>query len=654
MKGHIIGGVGTPVRITGSASVGAVVTASLSAGSTASSYQWKRDGVAISGATAASYTLVLADVGHVITCEATGMSFNSLGRAIAPAAPVLTLDTVTTNSITGSFTEPVGADSYEIFLDGEVVGTSVVPSFELNGLLSKRHYSIAVKALAGTVRSGLSNVLSVETQAVGLLKKFYYVPSHGQSLSIGDRGLPVAHTTVTWPNKVSMYNNVPPIGPGFEVDVTSSDVASLVDFKEVSKETGAWAMFNYLDQESALDDRWMYVSTGVGGKTIEDLTDVGAGHQWGWGNIVAAWNALAAVIPGGYTVRIPFSIFIHGEAQDLTYWLWKPRVRVYHDNYKELTGQDFPLLISQTGKNASLDIANEILEYALENNDAEFVVAQWFLNRAFNGDSEHLHLSPAGYQLQREYFARAAIAKMNGEEVPNVYPESWVVSADKMSLDVTFHVPVGANLVIDTVTFPAAPGLGMGFKPLPSFAHTPATSYVQNGNVISFLFPQPITTDAQINFGNTLSDAANYDNILLPCNNVRDDSPDKSPTQGVNMYNWCPQRKLVVTTANGALDRAVGNLWIYGSFDGSLAAFEIGLGKSTDLLLTDIATCQLDFDCVVISGSARMFVGDTSRTLTTGHHSLVVTIGTAKRMMLQGLTGGFTGSVSNVVVITLS
>lgn len=50
-------------------------------------YQWKNAGVNISGATAATYTLVAGDAGDAITCTVTGT--NSAGNASATTAPVV-------------------------------------------------------------------------------------------------------------------------------------------------------------------------------------------------------------------------------------------------------------------------------------------------------------------------------------------------------------------------------------------------------------------------------------------------------------------------------------------------------------------------------------------------------------------------------------
>lgn len=59
--------------ISGTATVGSVLTAGARTPSAATvTFQWRRDGVAIAGATASTYTLVSADLGTTITVTATG------------------------------------------------------------------------------------------------------------------------------------------------------------------------------------------------------------------------------------------------------------------------------------------------------------------------------------------------------------------------------------------------------------------------------------------------------------------------------------------------------------------------------------------------------------------------------------------------------
>jgi len=88
-------GGGTVVSITGSGALGSVLTATLASGWTATSHQWLRDGVAISGATAATYTVQSADVAafgatpKVISCTATGLANKATGLTINASTAVL-------------------------------------------------------------------------------------------------------------------------------------------------------------------------------------------------------------------------------------------------------------------------------------------------------------------------------------------------------------------------------------------------------------------------------------------------------------------------------------------------------------------------------------------------------------------------------------
>lgn len=71
-----IGGV---VGISGTPGVGNLLTASIANGYAVTGYQWNRNGGAISGATASTYTLVSADIGTSTTVSVTGVSFASAG-----------------------------------------------------------------------------------------------------------------------------------------------------------------------------------------------------------------------------------------------------------------------------------------------------------------------------------------------------------------------------------------------------------------------------------------------------------------------------------------------------------------------------------------------------------------------------------------------
>lgn len=88
----IVNGIGSPANsvapaITGTAQVGQTLTSTTGTWSGSPTYtrQWKADGVAISGATAATYVVLVADVGKVITVTVTGT--NDKGAVAVTSAP---------------------------------------------------------------------------------------------------------------------------------------------------------------------------------------------------------------------------------------------------------------------------------------------------------------------------------------------------------------------------------------------------------------------------------------------------------------------------------------------------------------------------------------------------------------------------------------
>lgn len=65
----------TPVTITGVKGTGSVLTANVNTGWAVTGYQWKRNGTAISGATAATYTQISADANTTLECAVTVGSY---------------------------------------------------------------------------------------------------------------------------------------------------------------------------------------------------------------------------------------------------------------------------------------------------------------------------------------------------------------------------------------------------------------------------------------------------------------------------------------------------------------------------------------------------------------------------------------------------
>ena len=119
------------VSITGTVRVGqalSVVTTNLG-GSGTISYQWKKDGANISGATGSTYTIPFADVGSIITVTVTRAGFSSSStsaQTIVVPQPVASISGTAQvgNTLTASTTNLGGTISYQWKRDGTTnIGT---------------------------------------------------------------------------------------------------------------------------------------------------------------------------------------------------------------------------------------------------------------------------------------------------------------------------------------------------------------------------------------------------------------------------------------------------------------------------------------------------------------------------------------------------
>jgi ribosomal protein L11 len=128
--------VSTP-KITGAAKVGQVLTASAGAWSPTPtvSYQWKRDGVAVTGATGKTFTLKTADLGKKITVTVTYKRSGYFTRAVTSAATATVTAVATTMTREGWFTvgidiapgtyysTDIGEDGYDCYFERRSVKT---------------------------------------------------------------------------------------------------------------------------------------------------------------------------------------------------------------------------------------------------------------------------------------------------------------------------------------------------------------------------------------------------------------------------------------------------------------------------------------------------------------------------------------------------
>ena len=131
------------VSISGTAAYGQVLTAVPSLTNTETpTYQWKRNGVAISGATDTTYTLVTADIRATITVSATATGANYQGTKDSAATPAVAKAAYAMGDVT--------FNDYSVSYDGnpksiEITGTlpsGVSVSYSGNGQTNPGTYSV--------------------------------------------------------------------------------------------------------------------------------------------------------------------------------------------------------------------------------------------------------------------------------------------------------------------------------------------------------------------------------------------------------------------------------------------------------------------------------------------------------------------------------
>jgi len=152
------------------------VTATLTPSPT---YQWKKNGTAISGATTASYSISniqASDVGTyavVVTNSLGSATSNNASLAlsddsVAPTAPTALnyadKTATTVLLIWNPSTDNVGVTGYNLYRDGTLIGTTADLTFTDTGLASSTSYNFTVKAFDGAGNlSAASNTLSLGT-----------------------------------------------------------------------------------------------------------------------------------------------------------------------------------------------------------------------------------------------------------------------------------------------------------------------------------------------------------------------------------------------------------------------------------------------------------------------------------------------------------
>jgi hypothetical protein len=145
-----------PPTISGTGAIGAVhiATPGTWTNSPAITYQWRRDGVPIAGATAATYTTTTADSGALLTCAVTAT--NAAGSTTVVAGPIriATLDNVVPVSVTFSPVDnqigvAVGVNLVVTFSETVTLGTGIVTLKKVSDNSTITSWNVATQAGTG-------------------------------------------------------------------------------------------------------------------------------------------------------------------------------------------------------------------------------------------------------------------------------------------------------------------------------------------------------------------------------------------------------------------------------------------------------------------------------------------------------------------------
>lgn len=174
--------------IVGATGVGSVLTATPDSSLTGTiTYQWKRDGVNISGATNQTYTLVTADAGHVITCSVSGLVYTA-GPVVAVVVASLTTDPVIDGTPTVgevlSYTPGTSAGTNAIitqqwFADGQPIAGAEGATLTLTAGLSGKQI---------TVRQTVSNSAAIVSRTSAAVTVGVFDPVPTGSIFLGNLG----------------------------------------------------------------------------------------------------------------------------------------------------------------------------------------------------------------------------------------------------------------------------------------------------------------------------------------------------------------------------------------------------------------------------------------------------------------------------------
>ena len=475
---------------------------------------------------------------------------------------------------------------------------------------------------------------------VGDLFKFTLV--YGQSLSIGDGGLPNNRSTEALADlagDVNLYEGVDTNGPGGSgYQYTPTDVATLKPYAEyATDQSHGWGYYNYLEERGALGtDKYLYASVGVGARTVADLSTAPE-----YTNVPTVVNAITDVKPVAYNFGRVSYHHCQGEADTTPQ---TPPVTFKGSTVNLITNTIKPLIVSNAGNvpidvyipqlgkgnthpSGGYDIANAQLELVVENADYHMPVAGWICNYLYGRVDYQPHLTSDGYTLMGEYYAEAELLVGAGAaKVVPPRPTSFSVRDDQRTVDITFENSFGYTLVLDQTgtVVPSIPSGGFGVGARANLDDILECSGVElNGNVLTVTSPEIIEVGTNLSAGRINFDwpLDTVNSRRLPLINLRDASTNTSPSLGIPMYNWAAQftKEFADGEAN-VFNDDVDNIW-NGNVD---TAFEVPKTSADATSVTTAfglvaydrlkpnSTYQVDFDITIVSGTFRLSVGSST------------------------------------------
>ena len=256
----------------------------------------------------------------------------------------------------------------------------------------------------------------IEGEIVPTNDLFKFTLVYGQSLSIGDGGLPNNRSTEVLADlagDVNLYEGVDTNGPGGSgYQYTPTDVATLKPYAEYDiDQSHGWGYYNYLEERGELGtDKYLYASVGVGARTVAELSTAPE-----YTNVPTVINAITDVKPVEYDFGRVSYHHCQGEADTTPQ---TPPVTFKGDTVNLITNTIKPLIVSNAGSvpidvyipqlgkgnthpSGGYDIANAQLELVVENTDYHMPVAGWICNYLYGRVDYQPHLTSDGYTLMR-------------------------------------------------------------------------------------------------------------------------------------------------------------------------------------------------------------------------------------------------------------